>query len=97
MTRILHIAEAPGGVERYLVTLLTKMKRYPEFEHVLVCSAAFDGEKFKGLVKSVTVIHSMHHSLSAKQDLKAILQVRKTIRKYNPDVVCCQENHRKKP
>ena len=30
--RVLHIAEAPGGVERYLVTLLTKMKKYPEYE-----------------------------------------------------------------
>ena len=29
--RILHIAEAPGGVERYLVTLLTKMKRHTEY------------------------------------------------------------------
>ena len=46
---ILHVAEAPGGVERYLVTLLTKLKKYPEYEHVLACSTSFDKDKLFSL------------------------------------------------
>lgn len=89
---VLHIAEAPGGVERYLVTLLTKMKKYPEFEHVLVCSTLFDKEKFRGLVKSVTVIPDMHNAISASHDLKAIIQVRRAIKHYKPDIVYCHSS-----
>ena len=89
--RILHIAEAPGGVERYLVTLLTKMKKYPEYEHILVCSNTFDKKKFKGLVKSIAIIDSMHNAISAS-DLKAIISVRRAIKYYKPDIVYCHSS-----
>ena len=89
---VLHIAEAPGGVERYLVTLLTKMKKYPEFEHILVCSTLFDIEKFRGLVKSIAVIPEMHNAISVSHDLKAILQVRRAIKHYKPDIVYCHSS-----
>ena len=89
---ILHIAEAPGGVERYLVTLLTKLKKYSEYEHILVCSQTFDKEKFNGLVKEIVVIDSMHNAISFSSDSKAILAVRKTIRRYKPDVVYCHSS-----
>lgn len=88
---VLHIAEAAGGVERYLVTLLTKMKKYPEYEHILVCSAAFEKEKFKGLVKSFVVVDSMHNAISVA-DFKAILAVRKAIRLYKPDIIYCHSS-----
>lgn len=88
---VLHIAEASGGVERYLITLLTKMKRNSEFEHVLVCSKTFDKGKFKGLVKSFAVIDSMHNVISAA-DIKAILQVRKAIEHYKPDIIYCHSS-----
>ena len=90
--KVLHIAEAPGGVERYLVTLLTKMKSYPEFEHILVCSTTFDKEKFKGLVKAVVVIPEMHNAISAKHDLKAVLQIRKAIKHFKPDIIYCHSS-----
>lgn len=88
---VLHIAEAPGGVERYLVTLLTKMKKHPEFEHILVCSKKFDKEKFRGLVKSIVIIDSMYNEISLS-DLKAMLQVRKVIKNYQPDIVYCHSS-----
>lgn len=88
---ILHIAEAAGGVERYLVTLLTKMKKNQEYEHILVCSATFDKEKFRGLVKSIIVIDSMHNAISVA-DLKAILAVRRTIKRYKPAIVYCHSS-----
>ena len=89
---VLHIAEASGGVERYLVTLLTKMKKYPEFEHILVCSTTFDKEKFRSLVKSIAVIPDMHNVISGSHDLKAIIQVRRAIRHYEPDIVYCHSS-----
>ena len=88
---VLHIAEAPGGVERYLVTLLTKMKKYPEFEHILVCSTIFDKEKFRGLVKSVAVIPDMYNAISVS-DIKAVAAVRKAIKYYKPDIVYCHSS-----
>ncbi len=89
---ILHIAEASGGVERYLVTLLTKMKKYPEFKHILVCSTSFDKEKFKDLVESVAVISDMHNAISASHDIKATIQVRRVIKQYKPDIVYCHSS-----
>lgn len=90
--RILHIAEAPGGVERYLVTLLTKFKKYPEFEHVLVCSTTFDSGKFRGLVSDIEVIDSMHNAISFSSDSKAVLAVRKAIKKFKPDIIYCHSS-----
>ena len=92
MKTVLHIAEAPGGVERYLFTLLNKMKKYPEFEHILVCSTTFDKDKFRGLVKNVIVISEMHNAISASHDLKAIMQVRKAIKHYKPDIIYCHSS-----
>lgn len=89
---ILHVVEAHGGVERYLVTLLTKMKKYPEFEHILVCSDSLDLNKFKGIVKDIEVIHTMHNAINPCNDFKSILAVRKQIKKYNPDILYCHSS-----
>ena len=89
---IMHIAEAPGGVERYLVTLLTKLKQYPEYEHILVCSTTFDTNKFKGIVKETIVVDSMHNAISFSSDSKAVLGVRKVIKHYKPDVIYCHSS-----
>ena len=85
-TRVLHITEAPGGVERYLVTLLTKMKKYDnEFEHILVCSDSYDDEKFVDLVSHIEHVGSMHNAISARNDMASIRTVRRCIKKYRPD------------
>lgn len=91
--RILHITEAPGGVERYLVTLLTKMKKYDdEFEHILVCSDLYDAEKFAGLAASVEHVDSLQHKITAGSDIPSIRTVRKLIKKYQPDIVYCHSS-----
>lgn len=89
--KILHIAQAAGGVERYLVTLLNKLKKYPEYDHILVCSNLFDIEKFKGLASEIVVIDSMQNAISAK-DIRAILAVRRAVKKYKPDIVYCHSS-----
>ncbi len=92
--RVLHIAEAPGGVERYLVALLTKLKQNysDELEHILVCSESIDAEKFKGIVSKVEHVADMHHPISARSDLRSVLEVRKLIGKYKPDIVYCHSS-----
>ena len=95
--RILHITEAPGGVERYLVTLLTKMKKYDdEFEHILVCSDLYDAEKFAGLAASVEHVDSLQHKITAGSDIPSIRTVRKLIKK-DCDVVCVNLVDRTEP
>ena len=92
--RVLHIAEAPGGVERYLVALLTKLKQNysDQLEHILVCSDSFDAGKFKGLVARVEHVPEMHHAISFRSDCMSVAAVRKLIGKYKPDVVYCHSS-----
>ena len=92
--RVLHIAEAPGGVERYLVALLTKLKQNysDQLEHILVCSDSFDEGKFEAIVAKVEHVGDMHHPISARSDLRSIMAVRNLIRKYKPDVVYCHSS-----
>ena len=82
--RVLHIAEAPGGVERYLVALLTKLKQNysDQLEHILVCSDSFDAGKFEEIVSKVEHVGDMHHAIDAKFDFRSIMAVRNLIKKY---------------
>ena len=72
---ILHIAEAPEEVERYLVTLLTKLKQnYSDvFEQILVCSEAYDREKFKDLDDEIERVKEMQNDIQPVRDLKSKL------------------------
>ena len=97
--RVLHIAEAPGGVERYgveryLVALLTKLKQNysDELEHVLVCSDSIDARKFTDIVSKVEHVADMHHPISASADLRSVMEVRKLISRYKPDIVYCHSS-----
>ena len=92
--RVLHIAEAPGGVERYLVALLTKLKQNynDQLEHILVCSDSFDEGKFRNITARVEHVPEMHHAIDMGYDWKSIMAVRRLIRKYKPDVVYCHSS-----
>ena len=92
--RVLHIAEAPGGVERYLVALLTKLKQNysDQLEHVLLCSDSFDAGKFKDITSRVEHVPDMHHAISAGADWRSVMAVRKFIARYKPDVVYCHSS-----
>ncbi len=86
--KILHIAEASGGVEAYLKLLISNFG--DNYEHVLVLSSeTYDVGKFENFcnVSKVYYIY-MDHNLSWK-DFKSIKNVRKIIKDELPDVLYC--------
>lgn len=89
---ILHVVEAAGGVERYLISLLTKLQGYAEYKHVLACSTTYDVKKYNGLVSAIEIIPSMHNVISLTDDVTAIREVRHVIKKYKPDIVYCHSS-----
>ncbi len=81
---ILHVAQAAGGVDRYIRMLLKYLDK-EKFENILVCSQDFREEDYKGLVDSFEQVE-MTRAIGGN-DLKAIKEVRALIKKYNPDIV----------
>lgn len=82
--RILHVAQAAGGVDRYIRMLLKYMDK-DKFENILVCSQDFHKEDYKELVDYFEQVQ-MTRAICVN-DLKAIIAVRKLIEKYEPDIV----------
>lgn len=82
--RVLHVAQASGGVDRYIRMLLKYLDK-EKFENILVCSQDFQEEDYNGLVDSFEQV-KMDRAIGGN-DLKAIKAVRKLIKKYNPDIV----------
>lgn len=50
--KILHVAQAAGGVDRYIRMLLKYLDK-EKFENILVCSQDFNREDYDGLVDSL--------------------------------------------
>ena len=82
--RILHGAQAAGGVDRYIRMLLKYLDK-EKFENILVCSQDFREEDYDSLVDSFEQIE-LNRAIGAN-DLRSIVEVRKLIKKYNPDIV----------
>lgn len=82
--RILHVAQAAGGVDRYIRMLLKYLDK-EKFENILVCSQDFNREDYDGLVDSFEQIE-MNRAIGVS-DLNSIKEVRRSIKKYNPDIV----------
>lgn len=82
--RILHVAQAAGGVDRYIRMLLKYLDK-EKFENILVCSQDFHEEDYRDLVDSFEQVE-MTRAIGSS-DLKAIKKVRALIKKYNPDIV----------
>ncbi|WP_462405926.1 glycosyltransferase family 4 protein [Gracilibacillus sp. Marseille-QA3620] len=83
--KIMHIVQAPGGVERYILMLLNNMKS-DEIENILVCSFDYKEETYNGLVTAFEYVE-MKRSIDIKNDFKALIKIRRIIKKYSPDVV----------
>lgn len=82
--RILHVAQAAGGVDRYIRMLLKYLDK-EKFENILVCSQDFHEEDYRDLVDLFEQVE-MTRAIGSS-DLKAIKEVRALIKKYNPDIV----------
>lgn len=82
--KILHVAQAAGGVDRYIRMLLKYLDKN-KFENMLVCSQDFRKEDYEGLADAFEQVE-MERAIG-KNDLRAIGKVRKLIKKYNPDIV----------
>ena len=82
--KILHVAQAAGGVERYIQMLLKYLDNN-KFENILVCSQDFKEEDYKDLADFFEQIE-MNRAIG-KNDLRAIKEIRKLIKKYKPDIV----------
>ena len=82
--KILHVAQAAGGVDRYIRMLLKYLDK-EKFENILVCSQDFNREDYNGLVDSFEQIE-MNRAIGVS-DLNSIKEVRRLIKKYNPDIV----------
>ena len=81
--KILHVAQAAGGVDRYIRMLLKYLDK-EKFENILVCSQDFNREDYDGLVDSFEQIE-MNRAIGVS-DLNSIKEVRRLIKKYNPDM-----------
>ena len=82
--RILHVAQAAGGVDRYIRMLLKYLDK-DDYENILICSQDFRKKDYEGLVDYFEQIE-MGRAIGGN-DLKAIWKVRKLIKKYSPDIV----------
>lgn len=82
--RILHVAQAAGGVDRY-IRMLLKYSNKQKYEHILVCSQDYKKENYENLVIAFEQV-KMGRNIS-KQDVKAVANVRELIKKYTPNIV----------
>lgn len=80
----MHVAQAAGGVDRYIRMLLKYLDK-EKFENILVCSHDFREEDYLGLVDSFEQVE-MTRAVGIN-DLKAIKAVRNLIKRYSPDIV----------
>ena len=92
----MHVAQSPGGVERYLYTLLKYIDK-SEYNNILVLSQNYDIQKFKNLATKIEIVE-MYREIGFLKEIKAVFNIRKLIKKYHPDVVYirhCQEPSRR--
>lgn len=82
--RILHVAQAAGGVDRYLRMLLKYMDK-ERFDNILVCSQYYNKKDYEGLASEFEQI-LMTREIGIN-DLKTIKEVHHLIKKYQPDIV----------
>lgn len=83
--RVIHVAEAAGGVERYLQGLL-KYSDHQKIEDILICSQNYDTSKFKDIASKIYQV-PMAHGISFSADRSAIKQIRKLLKELKPDLV----------
>lgn len=82
--RIMHVAQAAGGVDRYLHCLV-KYLNHNKFENILVCSQDFKSVDYNNIADKFEIVE-MQRNIGL-HDFQTAYIVRKLIRKYGPDIV----------
>lgn len=82
--RVVHIAQAAGGVEQYIKMLLKYMDS-TKFENILIASKDYHAENYVNLADAFEQI-DMSRAIGMN-DLKAAKKVRMLIKQYKPDIV----------
>jgi glycosyltransferase involved in cell wall biosynthesis len=82
---VMHIAQAAGGVERYMIMLLENMNK-SEYRNIVVCSYDFNIYKLKDISEVIEQV-KMHRKINLFKDVIAIHKVRRLIKKYKPDIL----------
>lgn len=89
--KIMFVAQAyPGGVPVYIEELVKHLDR-TKFECILVCSHAYEEERFAPYFSAIEKV-GMERSISVSKILKPAWETRKLIKKYKPDVVYCNSS-----
>lgn len=83
--KVLHIVQSPGGVERYIKMLLRYFDK-DRFDNILVASYDYHEEEYEGLVSKFENVE-MHRKIDLIKDFQTICNLRKIIKKYQPDIV----------
>lgn len=83
--KVLHIAQAAGGVDRYLRSLLKYFDK-ENFENILLCSGDYIKENYDDIVDKFIQIQ-MQREISFSADFSAVRNIRKVIKAEKPDVV----------
>lgn len=83
----MHITQSVGGVSRYL-ELLFKYSDKSKYEQVLVypIEHSCDRKKFNQLVDGIEFV-DMCREINPISDIKAIIEINKLIKRYNPDLI----------
>lgn len=88
--RIMHIVQSPGGVERFIKSFLKYIDK-DKYENILVCSHDYLCNDYVDLADEFENVN-MIRNLSFFTDVRAIVQMRKLIKKYHPDIVFCHSS-----
>lgn len=90
MKKIMHIVQAPGGVERYIQMFLKYIDK-TKYENIMVCSKDYNQEEYVNVTSAFEYV-DMIREIHLISDFKSILRVRKLIKKYKPDIVYCHSS-----
>lgn len=83
--RVMHVAQAAGGVDRYLQALFKNLNG-EIVENILICSNDFEKKDYTNIVSEFKQI-DMYREIELLQDLKTVHILRKYIKTYKPDIV----------
>ncbi|MFQ7000886.1 MAG: glycosyltransferase family 4 protein [Clostridium sp.] len=83
--RIMYIAQSPCGVEKYLQMFFKYIDK-KKYESILIAPLEYSKEVYVQMVDNFEQVN-MVRNIKFKEDLNAIVKIRKLIKKYNPDII----------